>query len=64
MRQSGSENRERKLEERKAKEGEMLRKKRRRTTNGGPLRDSKMFFAPVKSLTKDQDLCDTSALNL
>lgn len=45
-----------------SRRGEMMRKKRRRT-NGGPLHGSKMFFVPV-SLTKDQDLCDTSLLNL
>lgn len=47
--------------EREARGELMMRKKRR--TNGGPLRGSKMFLVPV-SLTKDQDLCDTSLLNL
>lgn len=47
----------------RSRRGEMMMRKKRRRTNRGPLRGSKMFFVPV-SLTKDQDLCDTSLLNL
>lgn len=42
-RQRGSDN-----GETSPKRGEMMRKRRRRRTNGGPLCGSKMFFAPVR----------------
>ena len=51
-----------------AKDGEMRRKKRRRTNGGGGGGGASAWQQDVlcacQCLTKDQDLCDTSALNL
>lgn len=58
-RQRGSDNRE-KSSRREA----MMRKRGRRRTNGGVSVWQQDVLCACQSLTKDQDLCDTSALNL
>lgn len=58
MRRRGSDNGE-KLRASGANEEEMMR----RRTNGGPVWQQDVLCA-CQSLTEDQDLCDTSVLNL